>query len=219
MKKWLTLSLALVAAAVTQAVTVAWTVPNSDYNFGNWATDTDGNLNINVYFVYSATKLTVEGAHDLATSTAVGNGTVAYGVSTVVDNVETGNGNSTLQAFYGSGLNPQPTGTLGNSVTSDGDCYYYMVVVSTVEDATKGQYAVAGTGPVTITNNVVSDDSAGIYANPAGTIPSEAEYYVSPGEWMGGTLKNALVPEPTVLALLALGVAGVALRRKKNFTK
>jgi hypothetical protein len=217
MKKWLTLSLALVIAAVSQAVTVAWTVPNSDYNINNWATKgNDGSLSFNVYFVYSSGQLTVADAYSAATGAGTSSPTtiidVEYGY--YMGDGDTTTANGTKLAVYSNDLLPAPD---GNRVSGEG--YYYMVVVN--KDNAE-EYAVAGTTTkVTIDKNTVTagNGQGGIYANPVGREEPTAEDYFDMTGWLGGTWEDALVPEPTVLALLALGVAGVALRRKQNFTK
>ncbi|MDO5462448.1 MAG: PEP-CTERM sorting domain-containing protein [bacterium] len=218
MKKWLTLSLALVAAAVTQAVTVAWTVPNSDYNVESWAytADESGNLTLgfNIYFVYSAEALgeTAEAAAKAAYDKVVAETKTNVYDGYVMDPTTEGLSDGRVAA-YANGLPPNPD-TQTNLV--DGSGYYYMVVVNN-KDGKSGEYAVAGTNSE-VTVKTGSDAVDGVYvSNVAGSIQVE-DYFDFDG-WLGGTWTNAMTPEPTVLALLAFGVAGVALRRKKNFTK
>jgi hypothetical protein len=168
-------------------------------------------LSFNVYFVYSASALTVEQAYDKATTSTVGDGNVEYGY--YMGDGDTTTANGTKLAVYSNDLLPAPDAE-SNRVNGTG--YYYMVVVNNAEGKS-GEYAVAGTtSEVKITNN--KGDKYGIYATPVGDTPTAEDYFDMTG-WLGGTWTNALVPEPTVLALLALGVAGVALRRKQNFTK
>ena len=82
--------------------------------------------------------------------------------------------------------------------------FLYLVVFNDT-DATKAtQFAVAQAG----TSAVVVKDT-GVVVNP-GVDPNPVEF-IDP-TWKGGTYKAA--PEPTALALLALGVAGAALRRR-----
>lgn len=221
MKKWLTLSLAMVAAAVSQAVTVAWTVPNSNKA---WATTSDNKLSYNAYFVYSSSEMSTTEAHSTVTSAitnnTIGNGSVSYGWT--MDETVTNSAGETLQTMFGTGLGPIPStssaGT-GTSINAD-SAFYYLVVVSKTNPE---DYAVAGTASgVTIKNSEITqneDKVGGIYMTTAGTEP-EAGAYFDIGGWLGGTwAATGAVPEPTIMALLALGVAGVALRRKQNFTK
>lgn len=218
MKKWLTLSLALVAAAVTQAVTVAWTVPNSDYNVNGWARNSDGTPGYTAYFVYSEAEITnVSTVYDMAMQGA-SDGTVvkAYSYKTETSTV----GTEIKNTLYGDGLLPAAKGT-----TVEGSGYYYMIVINDTAN-TDGtyDYAVAGTPQeVVFAKDSTSgaqtiENGNGVYANVAGSNPEAMTYFDMTG-WLGGTWDDAMVPEPTVLALLAFGVAGVALRRKKNFTK
>jgi hypothetical protein len=74
---------------------------------------------------------------------------------------------------------------------------------------------------------VLSQDQKSFIRSDIIAIDGEAGYVVTPGTtdlwdatdpagWtFSGTVGGENAPEPTVLALLALGVAGVALRRKK----
>lgn len=203
MKKWFTLSLVLVAAAVSHAVTVAWTVPNSEYD---WARGDGNTLTFDIYFAYSQDEVSsyedvYQATQSGKTGITVTNGYVKPGMNTP----------SGVKAF-GSDLPPYSTDT-----NTTGSGFYYMVIVN---KSNLSEYAVAGT--TTAVDNfglhTGQDGYVGVYANTAGGTPHATEYFDIEG-WLGGTWRDAIVPEPTVMALLALGVAGVALRRKKNLTK
>lgn len=93
--------------------------------------------------------------------------------------------------------------------TSANTGYYYAVFTSKTES---DNYAVLG-GKKYLpgdesTTGVYDTDVLGPNGAPIGT------NYVDIGPFLGGTWTAAKTPEPTVLALLSLGIAGVALRRK-----
>lgn len=87
-------------------------------------------------------------------------------------------------------------------VTS-GNGYLYFVIFNDVDVSKATQFAVGCIeGPIGINDK-------GQVVGPSGDLlPVD----FLPPVWMGGTHRAA--PEPTALALLALGIAGVALRRR-----
>lgn len=139
-----------------------------------------------VYLVYSESALDPSNNYEAATSS----GLTHYAAKL---NVDDGKGllYSTIEAL-----------------DSASGGYYYAVFVNKNDSA---QYAVAGG------KQYVTGGSNGIYAQdvlgPTGQ-PEHGDYVdVS---FIGGTWSQPRVPEPTTLALLALGVAGLALRRRCN---
>lgn len=210
MKKWFTLSLALVAAAVSHAVTVAWTVPNSNTDAAKGESGWWSQVG-SAYFVYSADKqLTAGEAYSAATGTGASSGSLAFSWG------ETYNGKQTLLGTNVAGPDlPSPSNEQPNPSASG---YYYMVVVN---KNNQNEYAVAGTQvnfTYTEGENGGWTANKGVYLNEVGSAPTAYEYFDIEG-WLGGTWGATGAPEPTVMALLALGVAGVALRRKQNLTK
>lgn len=118
---------------------------------------------------------------------------------TVTSVVVDANGSNVMLSFAntsqnGFNLPPTAAGETG---------YLYLVIFNdeSVSDAT--QFAVAK-APTTVD---VNGNGQIIKGN---TIPDSLEFQAP--VWMGGTHRAA--PEPTALALLALGIAGVALRRR-----
>ena len=95
------------------------------------------------------------------------------------------------------------------SDTAENTRYYYAVFTSKSDSK---NYAVLG-GKQYLPGQ---ESSTGVYNTDVlgpGSAPSVSDY-VNIGPFLGGTWTAAKTPEPTVLALLSLGIAGVALRRK-----
>lgn len=100
------------------------------------------------------------------------------------------------------------TGSLSYDTTAKG--YYYLVFVKGSTFDAANEYAVAGGV------QYKSDGSTGIYNTVSGgdQTPNNGDYVEIP--ILGGTWSAAKTPEPTTFALLALGIAGLALRRKMH---
>ncbi len=188
MKAIFVLLFGMVPLAMLHAITLNWAMTNSQWNVSNWA---EAGFN-NVYVVESTTELTTY--EEVRSKVGTGTTTIS--------------GNN-LVYLNGSDI----TGGLGafTSVNDpNSDTYYYFVIFDE-DNTTDGDYMVsnalkytAGSGGNGITSGTVGGP---------GTVPDANDFF-DPG-WMGGTWSAPRqTPEPTALALLALGIAGFALRRK-----
>lgn len=188
---------AMVFTAVSvQAVYVNWALSNSQYIGGQQAgaaagtTIQDWTADIDYVWIYqSDTKLTD------ASKVVGGDATHVTGSSSLISATPNGKG---VSVDAGDRL-------LENK-------YYYLVVFRNAGSSLDGStydYVVSeavqytGTGSNGFSNAAVSTEGA----------PDIGNFYMP--DWMGGTWSAPRqTPEPTALALLALGIAGFALRRK-----
>ena len=183
--KPLFIGLCLLMATALQAVTIKWSVHTLQYD---WTTEATA------YFVYSESEFSADNNYQAA-YTAARDG---QGTSAVVS--------ATLTTHQSSGLKYGYKGILSYDTSAKG--YYYLVFVKGTNFAEAKEYAVAGgvqykaDGTTGVYNSVVDGEQT----------PNNGDYVEIP--ILGGTWTAAKTPEPTTFALLALGIAGLALRRK-----
>jgi hypothetical protein len=203
MRRFLLALLMTSVVASLQAITINWQVANSEFA---WADE-----GVTTFLVYSQSdSLSAEDVYKGNYGNYTGYRVNQQVGTTTVGGVEV---NSYMTLGFGS----NETSTVGSKayVAVDlegqafGSGYFYLVVFKTVSnDGTNDQYAVSKAVQYTAGTNAngiydITVDDNGLTMGDFIEIP-----------WLGGTWRDAVVPEPTALAFLALGIAGLALRRK-----
>lgn len=188
--------IALTMAASLQAVAVAWSVQNSDWNLWNWTQkNSEGVAQIDVYVFFSGT--------DYSSGDYAGDNFKTAATTAATSGVKAGYSGSSS-----TGVSDNLQVYAANLNTGYAAGYYYMVIFEN-NNTKDGDYIVAQT--TLIVEDSVNKDQ-GVYNTDAGTPPDAIQYVEL--DWAGGTWFAPTAPEPTVMALLALGVASLALRRK-----
>lgn len=92
----------------------------------------------------------------------------------------------------------------GLSYTKASSGFFYLILFNTKSSS---EYVVIG--------GVQGSNAYGVYSTESGAAPNVGDYVDSVGI-IAGTWTAAKTPEPTALALLALGMASALLRRKAS---
>ena len=192
MKKLSIAAFAVACAAVVQAATVSWgsgALYTAASASGGWSTTTAMSagalVTMNVYLVDSSTYATVSAMDQAGMYEWAGTQTASYSAQ---------NKNPSTDAIIGAAT-VQVKDTLAASTT------YYSIVTAEYTDASYGDMYMAAAGTVTTTAA-----GAGSFANIFGGAGTATT---------GGVRDWQAVPEPTSGLLMLLGMAGLALRRRR----
>lgn len=146
------------------------------------------------YFVYSESAVTDANLYDAATPGLPTGSSLKKGEYTGLAELKESGGLSA--SFDG----------LSDDKVSSG--YFYLILFNkNSSSADYTQYVVIG--------GVHGSNPNGVYSAESGVAPEKGDYVDSVGI-IGGNWSAAKTPEPTALALLALGMAGALLRRKAS---
>ena len=209
MRKSVLMLCCLAFTGAASALTLSWTWTS---NGADWNAQTSS-----FYMVYSQKQeLTAE---QVVAAAAQANDTTYNGIGTNWGTKLDTSRMKTLEGVLVSGTDTEWANKDGTAVmvgwsdTSFPDVeegsqgYLYLVVFENGSIATATQFAVATAGQT----GYVEIRNKGVVVDPVSNPDLVAAAQVPP-VFFGGTSKAA--PEPTALALLALGIAGVALRRR-----
>ncbi len=208
MRRFLLALLMTTVVASLQAITINWTVANSEYTWDD--------AGYSSYLVYSQSdNLSAEdvytGKYDGYKVSTGSLENISYdGVTSTSTAVGEQDSNYVNTSYYTMG--PHVNAALEGQAFGKG--YFYLVVFKTgTDNGTDDLYAVSKAVAYTGGTDATADAAKGIYdITVSEDLPNLGQYIETP--WLGGTWRDAVVPEPTALALLALGIAGLALRRK-----
>lgn len=189
-------SLLVFAASVAKAVMIGWNLPAVDRDI----------LNSTVYVYASSAPVSAYSAGS-ETWTDGGETTFKNKLKNPSDPVELTTDASKIASFS----TEEGLSVWADLKTLTSGTYYYLVFVANGGgNAASGTYAIAGAQYVT-TGQGGKITSPGFYDVEADSDPDYVGEFADLS-WIAANHKSA--PEPTVLALLALGFAGLALRRK-----